>query len=96
VVLGLSKIPGAVFKPAQGAFYQAVSLPIKDGEDFVKFLIGKFLYKNQTVMVTPMKDFYITKGLGKNEIRIAYVLNTKDLSAAMGLLKRGLKEYLTK
>ena len=96
VALGLSKIPGAVFKPAQGAFYQAVSLPIKDGEDFVKFLISKFVYKNQTVMVTPMKDFYITKGLGENQIRIAYVLNTKDLSVAMDLLKRGLKEYLAK
>ncbi len=94
VARGLSKIPGAVFKPSQGAFYQAVGLPIKDGENFVKFLIGKFVYKNQTVMVTPMEDFYITKGLGKNEIRIAYVLSSKKLTAAIEVLKRGLKAYL--
>ena len=76
VAAGLAKIPGAVFKPAQGAFYQAVGLPIKDAEDFVRFMIGEFSYKGSTVMVTPMQDFYITPGKGKNEIRIAYVLNT--------------------
>ncbi len=93
VAQGLSKIPGAVFKPAQGAFYQAVGLPVKDSEDFVKFMIGKFSYKGRTVMVTPMRDFYITPGRGKNEIRIAYVLNIKDLKVSMDLLKKGLVAY---
>ena len=93
MVEALKKIKGAVFRPAMGAFYQAVALPIKDAEDFVKFMIGKFRYKNQTVMVTPMKDFYITKGLGKNEVRIAYVLNTKDLKQALDVLRRGLEAY---
>ncbi len=93
VAEGLSKIKGAVFKPAQGAFYQAVGLPVKDAEDFVKFMIADFQYKKQTVMVTPMKDFYITNGLGRNEIRIAYVLNTKDLKIAMEILRRGVETY---
>ena len=93
VAEGLVKIKGAVFKPAQGAFYQAVKLPIDDSEEFVKFMIGKFQYKGATVMVTPMKDFYITPGKGTQEIRIAYVLNTKDLTQAMDVLARGVEAY---
>ncbi len=93
VAEGLAKIKGAVFKPAMGAFYQAVKLPIDDSEEFVRFMIGKFSWKNQTVMVTPMKDFYITPGKGAKEIRIAYVLNTKDLQAAMEVLKKGVEAY---
>lgn len=93
VAQGLAKIKGAVFKPAQGAFYQAVGLPVKDAEAFVKFMIGEFSYKGQTVMVTPMKDFYISSGKGLNEIRIAYVLNTKDLAVAMDVLARGVEAY---
>jgi aspartate aminotransferase len=93
VAQGLSKIKGAVFKPAQGAIYQAVKLPIDDSEEFVKFMIGKFSYQGKTVMVTPMKDFYITSGKGTQEIRIAYVLKTKDLTQAMDLLARGVEAY---
>lgn len=95
VAAGLKNIPGAVFRPAQGAFYQAVKLPVKSAEDFVKFMISEFQYKGATVMVTPMKDFYLTLGLGENEVRIAYVLNVKDLSAAMDVLHRGLIAYKT-
>lgn len=93
VANGLAQIKGAIYKPAMGAFYQAVKLPIDNSEEFVKFMIGEFSYKNKTVMVTPMKDFYITSGLGKQEIRIAYVLNTKDLTEAMDILKRGVQAY---
>lgn len=93
VAEGLSRIKGVSFKPSQGAIYQAARLPIKDAEDFVKFLIAEFSYKKQTVMITPMQDFYVTPGLGKNEIRIAYVLNTSDLKIAMDLLRRGLEAY---
>jgi aspartate aminotransferase len=93
VAEGLKKIKGAIFKPAQGAFYQAVGLPLKDAEDFVRFMISEFSYKGATVMVTPMKDFYITPGKGLNEIRIAYVLNTKDLKVAMDVLTRGVAAY---
>ncbi len=93
VAMGLKKIKGAVFKPAMGAFYQAVGLPIDDSEKFVKFMISEFSYNKQTVMVTPMKDFYISEGKGLQEIRIAYVLNTKDLAVAMDVLARGVEAY---
>lgn len=96
VAKGLSKITGAKFKPAQGAFYQVVKLPIDDSESFVKFMISEFSYKKKTVMVTPMKDFYLTSGRGISEIRIAYVLNTTALGVAMDLLKRGVKAYNAK
>jgi aspartate aminotransferase len=56
-------------------------------------MIGEFTYKGATVMVTPMKDFYITSGKGQQEIRIAYVLNTKDLKVAMDILARGVEAY---
>lgn len=95
IAKGLAKMP-AVFKPAQGAFYQAVGLPVKDAEDFVKFMISKFNYRGKTVMVTPMQDFYITPGRGLNQIRIAYVLNIRDLKEAMDVLRRGLEAYLKK
>ncbi len=93
---GLQKIKGAVFKPAMGAFYQAVGLPVKDAEDFVKFMISKFQYQNKTVMVTPMRDFYISPNKGLDQIRIAYVLNTKDLKQAMEVLRRGVEAYNSK
>ncbi len=93
VAMGLQKIKGAIFKPAMGAFYQAVKLPIDDSEKFVKFMISEFSYKNQTVMVTPMKDFYISPNKGTQEIRIAYVLNVKDLTTAMDVLARGVEAY---
>ncbi len=93
VAEGLQKIKGAVFKPAMGAFYQAVKLPIDDSESFVKFMISEFSYQGQTVMVTPMKDFYISPNKGTQEIRIAYVLNVKDLTKAMDILARGVEAY---
>lgn len=92
----LSTISGAVFRPSMGAFYQTVKLPVKDAEDFVKFMIGEFRYEGQTVMVTPMQDFYITPNMGKDEIRIAYVLKSEELKTALEILKRGLEEYLKK
>ncbi|MDE2312263.1 MAG: pyridoxal phosphate-dependent aminotransferase [Patescibacteria group bacterium] len=96
IAAGLSKIPGVKFKPAKGAIYQALQLPFKDTEKFVRFMISEFNYKGQTVMVTPMQDFYITPNRGRNEIRVAYVLNSKDLAAAMEVLKRGVEAYRKK
>ena len=61
--------------------------------DFVRFMISEFNYKGKTVMVTPMKDFYITPGRGRTEIRIAYVLNAKALAEAMEVLNRGVEAY---
>jgi aspartate aminotransferase len=96
IARGLAKIPGVVFKPAQGAIYQALKIPVKESEDFVKFMVSKFSYKGRTVMVTPMQDFYITAGRGHSEIRLAYVLDGKKLAEAMEVLKRGLEAYLKK
>ncbi len=93
---GLAKIPGVVFKPAQGAIYQSLQIPVKESEDFVKFMISEFSYKGKTVMVTPMQDFYITPGRGHSEIRVAYVLDSKILKEAMEILREGLKAYLAK
>jgi aspartate aminotransferase len=94
IAVGLAKIPGVVFKPAQGAIYQALKIPVKESEDFVKFMVSKFSYKGKTVMVTPMQDFYITPGRGHSEIRLAYVLDSKELKEAMEILRRGLEAYL--
>ncbi len=94
VFKALQKMPGVVCKKPQGAFYIIAKLPLKNAEDLVKFLLTKFSYNGKTVMVTPAKDFYVTKNLGQNEIRIAYVLNTKALKEAMIVLAQGLQEYL--
>lgn len=96
VVQALRKIPGTVCQNPQGAFYLMVRLPLKDSEDFVRFMITTFRYQNQTVVLTPAKEFYLTPSLGQNEIRIAYVLNIKDLKRAMKVIAEGLKEYLKK
>ncbi|NMC51149.1 pyridoxal phosphate-dependent aminotransferase [Candidatus Kuenenbacteria bacterium] len=92
----LQKMSGVVFRESAGAFYQVVKLPIKDSEDFIRFMLEKFSYKNKTVLVSPMADFYITPGLGQNEIRLAYVLESKKLKEGVEILGRGLKEYLNK
>ncbi|OGF41000.1 hypothetical protein A2477_02585 [Candidatus Falkowbacteria bacterium RIFOXYC2_FULL_47_12] len=96
VFSALQEMPGVTCRRPQGAFYLIAKLPVADSEDFVKFMLSEFNYKNKTVMVTPAADFYMTKGLGRNEIRIAYVLNVKELKEAMDILKRGLAQYLEK
>ncbi len=93
VYAALSSMPGVVCSKPEGAFYIYAKLPVDSAEEFVKFLIRDFHYNNQTVMVSPMPDFYITPGLGKNEIRIAYVLKVPMLKKAMDLLARGLAAY---
>ena len=91
---GLSKIPGIECQKPQGAFYFTVKLPIKNSEDFIKWLLTKFSYQGTTMLLTPACEFYATKGLGKNQVRIAYVLNTKKLKLAMTILQNALKQYL--
>lgn len=93
VYSALSKMPGVVCSKPMGAFYIFAKLPVDSAENFVKFLISDFRYKNQTVMISPMPDFYMTKGKGVDEIRIAYVLNVKDLAIAMDILARSLLAY---
>lgn len=91
----LNKMPGVECKKPQGAFYIIAKLPVKNAEDFIKFLLTKFNYQGKTVLLTPAAEFYVTKGIGKNEIRIAYVLNTKELKEAMIVLQKGLEKYLS-
>lgn len=89
----LCKIPKAVVPNPKGAFYMVVGLPVKDADDFAKWLLSEFRYKNETTMVAPASGFYATEGLGKNQIRIAYVLKIEDLKKAIHIIKLGLDSY---
>ena len=93
VIAELKKIPGVSLTPPQGAFYLIPELPINDSDKFAQFLLEKFQDKKETVMVAPATGFYKTAGLGKKEIRIAYVLNEKKLVRAVELLNLALKQY---
>ncbi|MDX9893729.1 MAG: pyridoxal phosphate-dependent aminotransferase [Patescibacteria group bacterium] len=93
VIKGLNKIPGVTCLVPQGAFYLIAKLPIADAENFVKFMINDFSYQGQTVLVAPASEFYITPNTGKNQIRIAYVLNTTKLNRATTILAKGLAAY---
>jgi aspartate aminotransferase len=76
-----------------GAFYAIAKLPIDDSDKFCQWLLESFSYKDQTVMLAPATGFYGTAGLGKNEVRLAYVLNLDALNAAMDCLEKALEEY---
>ena len=93
MVEALNKIPGVYCPRPKGAFYTVVRLPVDDADTFAQWLLEKFEYKNQTVMVAPASGFYSTPGLGKNEVRIAYVLKTEDLKNAIETLAEALKVY---
>lgn len=90
---GLQKIAGAKYLKPKGAFYITVKLPVKNAEDFTKWLLTKFSYNGKTVMVAPAAGFYATPRLGRDEIRIAFVLSSSKLKQAMNLLKIALREY---
>ncbi|WP_055667782.1 pyridoxal phosphate-dependent aminotransferase [Desnuesiella massiliensis] len=89
----LVNIPGIVCEKPTGAFYIVVKLPINDAEHFSQWLLTDFHYNNATVMVAPAGGFYSNPELGKNEIRISYCLNSKDLEEAMDILSKGLEKY---
>jgi aspartate aminotransferase len=90
---GLKKIPGVVVTKPEGAFYVIAGLPVEDSEAFCKWLLTDFRDHGETVMISPASGFYATKGLGKNEVRIAYVLNTQDLQRCVELLTKALRLY---
>src|SRR3989338_8658414 len=96
VYAALKKIPGVVCHKPHGALYLIAKLPLDDAEKFVKFLLTEFRWHGTTVLVTPAHDFYLTPGLGRNEIRIAYVLNVRLLQKAMVILQHGLRAYQKK
>ncbi|MDH6603110.1 aspartate aminotransferase [Bacilli bacterium PM5-9] len=87
---------GISFIKPDGAFYLILDLPIKDAEHFVTWLLTEFSIDNETVMLAPAQGFYSTKGLGKNQVRIAYILDCDKLKRAAKIIKLGLKEYMKK
>ncbi len=89
----LNKIPGVYSPMPKGAFYSVISLPIDDSDNFCQWLLEDFNYKGETVMLAPATGFYATKGLGKNEVRVAYVLKIEDLKNAVKCLEEALKVY---
>ncbi len=93
LINGLNKIPGVSSPMPKGAFYTIARLPIDDSENFCRWMLETFRYENQTVMMAPAAGFYATPGLGKNEVRLAYVINTDDLKKALKCLEEGLKAY---
>jgi aspartate aminotransferase len=93
VVNALQQIPGVVCPNPGGAFYCVVQLPIADSDKFCQWMLESFSYEKQTVMMAPATGFYATSGLGKNQVRIAYVLNKHDLTQAMKCLAIALQQY---
>lgn len=91
---GLMEIPGVICEKPTGAFYVVAKLPIKDAEKFVIWMLKEFNLDGETVMMSPAEGFYATEGLGKDEVRLAYVLNKEDLAKSMQVLKAGLEKYL--
>jgi aspartate aminotransferase len=89
----LDKMEGVTCPDIDGAFYAMVRLPVEDSEDFCKWMLESFEHQGNTVMMAPGAGFYATEGLGKNEVRIAYVLNETDLAKAMTCLSEALKAY---
>ena len=89
----LQKIDGVKVANPKGAFYCVAELPVKDTDDFAQWILEKFNDNNETVMVAPASGFYSTEGEGKNQVRIAYVLNKKDLIRSVEILKEALKQY---
>jgi aspartate aminotransferase len=93
MVEGLRSIPGVVCPNPGGAFYAMVKLPIDDSDKFCQWMLESFNHNGETVMMAPGTGFYATPGLGKQEVRIAYVLKKEDLKAAITVLAEGLKAY---
>lgn len=93
LVDGLNAIEGVRCPKPSGAFYAIAELPVDDAEDFCKWMLQSFDYKNQTVMMAPANGFYSAPDKGKNQVRIAYVLEIDALKKAIECLKHGIKAY---
>ncbi|SNR16296.1 pyridoxal phosphate-dependent aminotransferase [Tenacibaculum jejuense] len=89
----LEKIEGVKVAKPKGAFYCIAELPVENSEDFAQWILESFNHNNETVMVAPAGGFYSTKGEGKNQVRIAYVLNKEDLKRCVAILKAALEAY---
>ena len=93
IVKRLNDIPGVFCPNPGGAFYAIAKLPIDDADVFCQWLLESFSHNKQTVMLAPATGFYSTPGLGKNEVRLAYVLNTDAINQAMDCLEKALEVY---
>ena len=90
---GLNRIPGVYSPIPMGAFYTVARLPVDDSEKFCAWCLSEFDYEGETVMMAPASGFYTTPGAGRNEVRIAYVLNKDDLKRALVVLQKALEAY---
>ena len=95
IIAELQKIDGVKVAKPKGAFYCIAELPVKDADHFAQWLLEDFNLNNETIMVAPAAGFYSTKGLGLNQVRIAYVLKKEDLIRSVNILKLALKVYNT-
>jgi aspartate aminotransferase len=93
LVKRLNQMEGVFCPTPGGAFYVIAKLPIDDVDRFCQWLLESFSYQDHTVMLAPASGFYETKGLGKHEVRLAYVINNDDINAAMDCLEEALKVY---
>ena len=90
---GLNKIPGVYTPTPMGAFYTMVRLPVDAAEKVCEWCLTDFSYEGQTIMMAPGSGFYSTPGAGRDEVRLAYVLNKEDLGKALVVLEKALDEY---
>ena len=90
---GLNRIPGVYSPIPMGAFYTVAKLPVDDAEKFCAWCLSDFNYEGETVMLAPAAGFYTTPGIGKNEVRLAYVLKKEDLVRALFVLRKALEAY---
>ena len=90
---GLNRIPGVYSPIPMGAFYTVAKLPVDDAEKFCEWCLSEFNYEGETVMLAPAAGFYTTPGIGKNEVRLAYVLKKEDLVRALFVLRKALEAY---
>ena len=93
MVDALNRMEGVVCPNPKGAFYTIARLPVDDADKFSEWLLSDFEYEGQTVMLAPASGFYSEPELGKQQVRIAYVLNKEDLARAMTCLEKALKAY---
>lgn len=93
VIEGLKKIDGVEYKVPNGAFYIVIKLPVENAETFVIWMLEEFSDNDETVMLAPAEGFYSTPGFGRNEARIAFVLNEEKSVRAMEILRKGLESY---
>ena len=93
---GLNRIPGCYSPIPMGAFYTVARLPIDDADKFCAWCLEEFDYEGQTIFMAPASGFYTTPGLGKNEVRLAYVLKKEDLAKALVVLEKALETYKSK